>query len=259
MTNAKRRINSTGRKRIRRDEVDIRMLEVHAGEPLKAKASLSLDSHNFRPDSRVSIEAYHRSSGMRFDCGTVGALKIPALLVLDEVDRSGTVLFRVKVTEADGDVGKLLGSAERIQPTSEETIDGKRSLFPVVYRDLKEQVWKVEILDGGRPKLILNCEIPGIGNKLHQNALIQAFLFPAALRIVLEKLVLTDDDGDDEEPGWKAEWLQFCKGAMGIHDDPEMLDDEGKAEWIERVLNNFCSTYKFMDGIRKMDGDGEIL
>lgn len=255
MTKAKRRINSTGRKKIRRDQVDIRLLEAQAGEPLRAKATLSLDEHNFPPASVVSIEAYHRSSGMRFDCGTVGALKIPPLLVLDEVDRSGTVLFRIKVTDADCDVGKLLGSAERIQPTSEETEDGKKTLFPVIYRDLGQQIWKVEILPGSTPKLILNCAIPSISNKLHKNPLLQAMLFPAALRIVLEELTNSENDGDDDEPGWKADWLQFCKENLGVPDDPTGPDDEGKSEWVERALKSFCGMYRFLDGIRKIDGE----
>lgn len=258
MSKAKRRINSTGRKKIKRTDIDIRLLEAKAGEPLKAKASLSLGEHAFPPESFVSIEAYHRSSGMRFDCGTVGALAIPPLLVLDEVDRTGSVLFRVKVTESGPDIGKLLGSAERVQPSSEETIDGKRSLFPVLYRDLKEQVWKVEINEGDRPKLILNNTIPGIGNKLQHNPLVQGLLFPAAFRIVLEKLVKEPDEDDDEEAGWKTEWFQFCREGLGIHDDPSTLDEDDRLDWVDAVVDRFCRVYRFIDGIRKMEGDGGL-
>jgi hypothetical protein len=256
MSNAKRRINSTGRKKIRREEIDIRLLEAKSGEPLRAKATLALDSYKFPPESLVSIEAYHRSSGMRFDCGSVGALQIPPLLVLDQVDRSGSVLFRVKVIDAGADIGKILGVAERVQPVSEECSDGKKSLFPVVYRDLGQQVWKVEINDGDRPKLILNCGIPGISDKLRSDTLLQAFLFPAALRIVLERLVTEPDDDDDDEPGWKIEWLEFCKDGLGIRDDPTILEATDKLDWVERAVSGFCGIYHFMENIRKMNVDG---
>ena len=156
MSTAKRRINSTGRRKIARECIDIRMLESPVGEPLSAKASLDLSKMILPKSATVAIEAYHRSSGMRFDCGTVGELRIPPVLLLDQVDRSGSVLFRVKIVDNDNEPGKLLASAERIQPRSEDDADGRRSLFPILYRDLGPELWKVEINYGDRPTLILN-------------------------------------------------------------------------------------------------------
>jgi hypothetical protein len=250
MTSAKRRINSTGRKRIRREDVNIRMLDSAPGEPLRAKASINLDAHEFPSASIISLEAYHRSSGMRFDFGTVGAQTIPDVLVLDEVDRSGTVLFRIKVVEAEGDRGRILGSAERIPPTSEDAEQNRRSLFPVVYRSLDEEVWKVDIDYGGRPTLILNREIPGIGHRLKEDPFLQGFLFPAAFRIVMEAIARDQDEDDDDEPGWRTEWLQFCRDSLGIHDVPPASDAE---EWIDHAVSRFCNEYGFMKRIRKME------
>jgi hypothetical protein len=190
---------------------------------------------------------------MRFDCGTVGALNIPQLLVLNEVDRSGSVLFRVKVVDAGAEPGKILGSALGIQPSSENLEEGKRSLFPVIFRDLGEEAWKVEINYGDRPKLVLNKEIPGISHRLHENALLKGFLLPAALRIVLSELVREREPDDDDDPSWKTEWLQYCKDGLGVHDDPAQLDDEDKVDWVERAIRNFCDAYLFVEGIRKME------
>src|SRR5438105_1192702 len=145
MTSSKRRINSTGRKRIRHENVDIRMVDCGPNEPLRANATIDLSEHGFPSAALISIEAYHRSSGMRFDCGTIGKPAIPDILVLDEVDQSGSVLFRVKVVADQEGRGRILGSAERIQPSSENEDKDPHSLFPVLYRSLGEQVWKVEI------------------------------------------------------------------------------------------------------------------
>jgi hypothetical protein len=253
MSTTRRRINSTGRKRIKREQVDIRLLESEAGQPLRAKASLDLSSQNFPGNAAVSIEAYHRASGMRFDCGTIEDLKIPPVLVLNEVDRSGGVLFRVKVVDLELHPGRVLGSAERLSPTGDEDTDGRKSLFPVQFADLGPEVWKVEIEPGDKPRLLLNREIPGISQKLESDALFQGLVLPTALRLVVEALVREPAEDDDDEPGWKTDWREFCHASLGMTDDPEGLSAEDQHEWVDRAVRSFCNLYGFMDSIRQME------
>lgn len=257
MSKVKRRINSTGRKRIHRESVDIRMLQNDPGKPLRASAQLDLSEHEFPHDALVSLEAYHRSSGMRFDCGTVGQPQISDVLVLDEVDHTGSVLFRVKVVENGVERGRILGSAEKIQPLSEDENKDRRSLFPVLYRSIGEQIWKVEINPGDRPKLILNSDIPGIAYKLKNDAFLHGMLFPAAFRIVIEALAasLNDDDGDDddEQPTWQSEWMKFCNEGLSITDTPSATDAEERQQWIEYAVERFCAEYGLMKAIRQLE------
>ncbi|EKF42414.1 hypothetical protein NA8A_10143 [Nitratireductor indicus C115] len=252
MSTAKRRINSTGRKRIGRECIEISMLETAPDEPLKAKVSLKLDNQNFPGDATVAVEAYHRSSGMRFDCGTVNALNVPDVLVLSEVDKSGSVLFRLKVVDNDAEPGKLLGSAERLKPKSEDDSDGRRSIFPILYSDLRHDVWKVEIEQGDRPVLVVNKRIPGFSHKLLESPMMQGLLLPAALRFVLKDLVRVSDTGEeDDEPGWKEEWLEYCRNELGAADDPRELPDEiSKENWIDDVAMRFCENLSLVDRIR---------
>ena len=259
MSTAKRRINSTGRRKIARECIDIRMLESPVGEPLSAKASLDLSKMILPKSATVAIEAYHRSSGMRFDCGTVGELRIPPVLLLDQVDRSGSVLFRVKIVDNDNEPGKLLASAERIQPRSEDDADGRRSLFPILYRDLGPELWKVEINYGDRPKLILNTRLPGFSHKLHESPLLQGMLLPAAFREVLDQLVLSSDAGDDAESdeddavaGWKDEWLQYSRDELGMSDVGSTFSEEQRQEWVDEAIVKFCEKGSFISRIRKM-------
>src|SRR5262249_34078076 len=107
MPAAKRRINSTGRKRIMREKVDIRLEPPTPDKPLSAAATLNLDGLGFPSDAAVVLEAYQRSLGMRFDCGTIGAISVPKILHLNEIDRSGTVLFRLKVIDTDAGSAKI--------------------------------------------------------------------------------------------------------------------------------------------------------
>lgn len=251
MSTAKRRINSTGRKRIGRECIDISMLETAPDEPLKAKVALNLNGNGFPGNAIVALEAYHRSSGMRFDCGTVSALSIPDVLILSEVDRSGSVLFRLKVVDNDVEPGKLLGSAERLKPKSEDDSDGRRSIFPILYRDLVHDVWKVEIEQGDRPVLIVNKRIPGFAHRLLESPMMQGLLLPAALRFVLKELVQVTESGEDDEPGWKEEWLEYCRNELGADNDPRELPDESaKEDWIDDAVQRFCENLSVIDRIR---------
>lgn len=253
---SKRRINSTGRKRIRHEHIEIQMLPSRADESLRASAKVDLSSYKFPPEALLAIEAYHRSSGMRFDCGTVGDQRIPKLLVLDQVDQSGSVLFRVKVTDSNANRGLLLGSAERIQPLAENEDKDRRALFPVLYRSLGEQIWKVEINSGDRPKLILNRDLPGLQHRMESDAFMKGMLFPAAFRIVLAALAVAgqDDEEDDEQDGaaWQVEWLKFCRETLGIASAPP-TDSEEREKWVEEVVEKFSSEYGFVKEIRKQE------
>lgn len=257
MSSAKRRINSTGRRRIGRECIEISMLECPPDEPLKAKVCLKLQKQGFPGGASVAIEAYHRSSGMRFDCGTIEALSIPDVLVLSEVDKSGSVLFRLKVIDNDTEPGKLLGSAERLKPKSEEDSEGRRSIFPILYRDLTHDVWKVEIEQGDGPKLIINKRMPSFAHKLHESPMMQGLLLPAALRFVLQELVSLSETGEsEEEPGWKEDWLEYCCSELGADDDPrELIDEISKKNWIDDVVMRFCENLSFVEKIRSSVGE----
>ena len=252
MSSAKRRINSTGRKRIGRQCVEISMLESFPGEPLKAKVRLSIDREGFPGDASIVLEAYHRSSGMRFDCGTIGSPSVPNIFVMDEVDRSGSVLFRLKVIDNNTEPGKLLGSAERLRPKSEDNSYGRRSLFPIIYRDLRYDVWKVEIEQGDGPKLVVNTRIPGFSHKLLESPMMQGLLLPGALRFVLQELVTLSETGESEdEPGWKDDWLEYCHTELDAEDDPrEFKDDSAKKDWIDEVVTRFCENLGLVEKMR---------
>jgi hypothetical protein len=251
MSGVKKRINFTGRKRIRHELVDIRLLETKLGESLKAQASLQLEGEGFPGEALVSLEAYHRSSGMRFDCGTVANLSIPPVLDLTEVDRSGTVLFRVKVIDSKDSVGRLLGSAERIQPCSEEGDEGRRSIFPIKTRDLGAEVWKVEVDHETPPALILNNRIPGLVQQVLEQPLLQGVLLPAALRIVLTELVREPYADDEDATEWKSDWLGYCTDQLGVPDPSELpTDTESRSDWVDEAVRHFCEDLDFVRRIR---------
>ena len=76
------RINSTGRKRIFREDIRIKIVDLGNGLPpvfsadIKLAPDLSLD-----PTARVYVEPYVGSSSMRFSFGTVAKMSPPAFAV----------------------------------------------------------------------------------------------------------------------------------------------------------------------------------
>ena len=252
----KRRINSTGRKKILLSNIKIEMLDATPGDPLEAKVDLDLGTYEFPPDARVVVEAYHRSSSQRFELGTIGDPKVPSVLVLDQVDHSGTVLFRVKVVDQSNHRGLLLGSAERVHPRSEGDETGRQSLFPVHYRDLVDEIWRVEFLPDARPTLILNNRWPEMQHRLRTDPVIRAFLLPAAFRLVMEKLALDPDEEDENETDWRRDWKEFCKTELGIRDALPGLgaEQEEKEDWVDRVVSRFCEKHKFLKLLQDQGG-----
>ena len=254
MNGSKRRINSTGRRRIPHRCIDVVMPDGLADEPLMANISLDLRDQGFPGSASVVFEAYRRSSGMRFDLGTIDAPCIPDPIILDKIDRSGSVLFRLKVVDSQTESGLLIGSAERIRPKGEGKDERRRSLLPVRYSDMQSDVWKVEIEHGDRPILFINKRIPEVRNKLQTDPVMQGVLLPAAFRFVLQELVrLTDSEAyDDDQSDWKKDWLEFCRISFGIQDDPRDFDnDTEKRDWIDNVVQQFCSDKNFMRKIQQ--------
>lgn len=254
MAAVKRRINSTGRKRIGREFVAITMVPPAPGTPLTAKASLQLQELSFPHTAALILEAYQRSALMRFACGTFGEPEIPDEFLLDDLDPATPVLFRLKIVDQDGHAGRLLGSAERIRPAGEESPDRRRSIFPIDHRELHSEVWKVEINDAG-PVLVLNYNVVGLMPKIQKNPLINGILLPAALRIVLQELA-ADPAQDDEPESWKTQWLQFLREELNYPDDPADIDDpDDRTSWVDDGVRAFCKANSFIAKIKDHVGE----
>ncbi len=100
MVSVQRRVNSTERIRITRDRVTI-VLDP-AADVISfpcASAIINLEGLDFPPDADIALEAYYRSSSMRFAFGTVRSPNIPARMELTDVDLGGAIQFRLLVID----------------------------------------------------------------------------------------------------------------------------------------------------------------
>lgn len=253
MAGARRRLNYTGRQRVRREHIEIRMLETAPGAPLKAQVELNLESYSFPGSATVILEAYHSSSGMRFELGRIGDINIPPELELSEVDHVGNVNFRLKVIDTASHNGRVLGSAEKLQARSNEDDEpsDRRSLMTVHFQDLGHEIWRVDVAPDSRPALLINQKIPDIKHRMKQDAVIQAFLLPAALRIVLENLFVDDGFGDDEDEAvWQRDWKEYCKKELGVPFEGASTFAD-RDEWVNRCIQLFCRQAGFMKNLKR--------
>jgi hypothetical protein len=240
----KRRFNWTGRKQIPLDHIDIRVVD--SPEPLSKKFTADLSrlvDLNLDPAARIYVEPYVKSSSMRFDFGTVGDIRVPGDTQLTDLDFGGSILFRIKVVDESGDLGRLLASANEVRPRDEnEDGDDKKAILPLRLRDLGEKVWMIDVDGAARPELVINNRISGLADRLRDDPLIQGAIIPEAIRRVLHAALVEDEVSDDVE--WVQDWKKFAESLLG-----EEIPHDAEAELltlnIDVVIEKYCSQMRF--------------
>lgn len=245
----KKRINSTGRKSIGREHVSIYLNKATSSDrPPAFSADLSFPSQlKLDPKANVYVEAYVRSSTMRFPFGTVGLIRPPAETALTDLDHGAAVLFRVKVVDDSAEVGKIVAAADGIRPLTEtEESEGRKALLPLVKTDLGEAVWRLHLHGSAPPVLQINNRIPDLRERLFEDPLLAGAIYTEALRQVLTAVFL--DDEFDDEMEWVVNWKKFIAEVRGAP-VPEDIDDEDNnaqaQEIIEETIEKFLERRQF--------------
>jgi len=233
-----RRFNSTGRAKIARDKITIRVVDDGADGQSKFTADLSgLAELAVDATARVIIEPYVQQSSMRFDFGSFGNIVSPYDTTLAEIDRGAPVQFRIKVVDTLTKPGRLLAVADQIRPVEESDDDDRKSILPLRFTDLGEAVWRIVVAADEPPVLEVNSRITDIGNRLTIDPLLRGAIFPVAIREVL-RIVLSEEA--DTERDWVREWRQFAAGLLREPLDEDTFEPDVTRDLIERVVEKFC-------------------
>jgi hypothetical protein len=124
----RKRINFTGRKKLASEHLEIRVQNPEGQKHPTFTATLDPASMaGLDKDAKVYVEPYVVSSSMRFDFGTVSQPKIPADTTLSELDRNESILFRVKVVDESGKVGRIGKLMPRICRNISKLFPGARA------------------------------------------------------------------------------------------------------------------------------------
>ena len=241
------RINSTGRKRIFREDIRIKIVEPGSGLPpifsadIKLSPELSLD-----PTARVYVEPYVGSSSMRFSFGTVAKVSPPESCVLSDIDAGANVLFRVKVVDESTEVGRILAAANGIRPESDADGDDRKPLLPLRTADLGDEIWRLEIDKDGGPTLTVNSRVPDLADRMRTDVLLQGAVYPEVVRqMVREAFADANSDADDDD-GWINDWKTWLADHVGreITED-EISDDEELAALANEVAAAFAKKQRY--------------
>lgn len=219
------RINSTGRKRILREHIRIRLNESDAGQAPSFTADIQLPAElKLDPAAKVYVEPYVKSSSMRFDFGTAGNVAHPETCLLSDIDAGAAVLFRIKVVDETGEVGRILASANGIRPENDADGDERRPLLPLVSAHLGEEIWKLEIDKDAGPSLIVNSRVPDLIETLKRDVHLQGVIYPEVVRRLVHDIFL-DSNEYDEDTDWVKDWKEWFEAQLGREIAEEEVDD----------------------------------
>jgi hypothetical protein len=242
-----RKLNFTERTRIPRGAVQIALRRERDGV-LAFDSHLDLSSVTAAADARVYIEAYYRTSYMRFDCGTLAVVTFPEDRRLTDIDSNDVVRFRVKIVDNANGQHRIVAAAEDVTVSMQSDEGGTRiSLLPVNFQDLGDLPWRVAIESGG-PVLELNNRIDGIERIARNDAEFFALVYPAAVREILTVILLLEEYEQAEDADeWWSHWLTW---ARDLTDLPLPDDHEDRRTWIDEVTSAFCARHRAIERLR---------
>lgn len=244
------RINSTGRRRIVREHVRVRLNGSGGNQPPTFTADIQLPPElQLDAAAKVYVEPYVKSSSMRFDFGTVGQIVPPPNCVLSEIDAGATVLFRVKVVDETAEVGRILASANGIRPEDDADGDDRRPLLPVRSVNLGEEIWQLEIDRDSGPTLVVNSRIPDLIEALKRDAVLQGVIYPEVVRRMVHALFREGSD-HDEEDDWVTDWKAWVESQLGREiADGEADDPDAVESLADEVTSSFASKNRFASNL----------
>jgi hypothetical protein len=250
-----RKLNFTERVKIPRTNVRV-TLRRDASGTLVFDPQLTLDGVDVVPSARVFIEAYYRTSFMRFDCGSVDAFAPPEDRRLTDLDRTSLVHFRVKIVDNSNNDHRVIAVADDLLVSEEAPQSaGRVPLLPVSFSDsLGQQAWRIAFESTG-PVLELNNRIENVKDVAKRDAVFFALVYPAAVRLVLTQILLVETrDAHEEGDEWWNLWLRW---AARFTSAPLPSDAEDAAFWIEDVVAAFCNEQATLDRWRaaRVGGD----
>jgi len=247
-----RKLNFTERAKVPRSQVRVTLRRGDDGV-LVFDPQLTFDGVAVVPTARVFIEAYYRTSFMRFDCGSVEAFMPPEDRRLTDIDGTGIVHFRVKVVDNTANDHRIVAVADDIVVSVEKPeTSGRLPLLPVNFSDaLGQQAWRIAFEANG-PVLELNNRILNIKDVARNDAAFFALVYPAAVRQILTQILLVDQqDAHEEGDEWWNFWLRWAAHFSG----PLPRDSEEAPFWIDDVISAFSREQNLIDRWRQSRRD----
>jgi len=240
-----KRLNFTNRSKLTREQANVL---VHPGSPATFEAVLNL---THLPDSagpaRVFVEAYHRTTRMRFPFGTVANLTAPPPpeLRLTEFPDWKDVSFRVKVTDVTDSPGRIIAWANNIHPKGPED-DKQNDLVQWKDAELNGLLWDMEF--GGKKPVVRVEKMVGYA-AAGQDGRFIASVYPEILRRSLNQALLIDMTTSDDPEHWFSVWHKgFLTSQLELKDVNDDVEDVlSRRKWIDDAVDAFGRHFKVVE------------
>jgi hypothetical protein len=243
-----KRINSTGRKRILREDAKFVVRSLSDGS-YTFDADINLSDYDLPQDAPVIVDTYRQTTLMRFQYGTVAKPRLAAGTTpkLTEFSSPEGLQFRVKVISPGQPVGLLLAEADRIPISSDEQHPENRiSLLYTVPAQLGQEAWRVDFGSSSGPQLLINNQL-GDWRAFASLPAFRSLVYPAAMRQILWHIKTEDAVEIDDPESWEARWLQFASNLPGVGDRPTDDDDTEWEEWITAAVESFAGQHQMLN------------
>lgn len=237
-----RRFNYTGRKRIPAERFEI-TLSTRPDGTLEYTAGFVLNDLELPSNGRVIVEAIHQHAFQRFDHGRVAELVEPSDRTLHRFVNGGDIQFVAKVVEEHseaGEPGLIRAESAALRPEDAETSAGNRvSILRVASAALREVPWKLDL--GERPVLLVNDKV-GDWRSFSRSKAFSWLVYPAVCREVFRFLILVENERTvDDLLSWRSQWIKFGMILAKAPVPPKSEGDEAALQWIEDVVDAFCT------------------
>lgn len=250
-----RRINFTGRRKIRRSDVSIRIIQQNGS--LSFTADLQLGDYKVAPSAKVHIEAFRSASTLwkRFNFGTVSNFGPQNGCKLDEFGHPEGIRFRVKIASGGDFLGRLLAEADSIRPKLPGEHDQHTDpIIDVAPGAIGDEIWRLDLQDS-MPLLIINEKIDDWKN-LSRESTFRALVTPMAMRLILSEMLLYGEGlgDDDDEDDWRQRWKRFAETLAGecpgVYD--EQIDNPPRQDiqdWIDNAVDAFSTRTRLLHNL----------
>lgn len=231
----KRTFNYTGRKKINRKDVGIRLSQVNGSWVFDAEIHLS--EYHFARTAEIWFEAYRQNLWMQWAWGTIATPIVPLDRKLSEFDDPTGVLFRVRVVHPPGpEHHKIIGEADGIPfVKAGEADDRRRHLLNPIPDNLEHELWRLDFSDDS-PRFLVNKDAKPSWEAMARLPQFLALVYPEVTRRILMRILLDSDQWseDDDEEGWKKDWIQFAKMISG--QGPVPAGKQEREDWIQDAV-----------------------
>ena len=248
-----RKFNYTGRKKLTKDRIDIKLNYVGGVRTFDA----NLDFNNLRipNDAKIYIEPFYKTSFMRFCFGTVGHPISPSKRDLTSLPASEFIQFRIKIVDESGTFGRILAYADDISPSNLKNVPAnKTGILHVNFEadNMGPEIWRLNVGESW-PILEINKNVE-LRKELVRSEIFLTLIYPSVIRAICMKLGYVYENYNDGGSDWQSQWILFIKNVLLVgegsgYDDnlDDEVNDERVATWAAIVTESFCRKFQTLE------------